>query len=136
MKTYALVAADLFACLAIVFLVALGTLATLVNQEVLTYIETTKTDQQNDPSAPDPRETALLEMLHTKDGEARYQLAFPGKEKRLLNGYEAMVSVLRQERPQDMRIRVDRRVNSGLYQDVILDAKKLNIRPWQDNDAQ
>ena len=136
MKAYALIAADLFAVVAVTFMVALGVLAPLVNSEVLSYIEQTQTDKQSDAAAPDARETVLLEALYVGDGGTRFVLTSKDRQGSTFRGYQDLVDALQQERPQDIRIRIDRRVPSGVYQDILLDAGKLNIRVWQANEAQ
>ncbi len=134
MKAYALIAADLFAVLAVTFMVALGVLAPLVHTEVLSYIEQTKTDKQSDAAAPSANETVLLEVLYTKKKDPRFTLSTKDKEKRSFIRYQDLVAAIENDRPQDIRIRIDRRVSSGVYQDILLDTGKLGIRVWQANE--
>lgn len=135
MKAYALIAADLFAVVAVTFMVALGVLAPLVNSEVLSYIEQTQTDKKSDVAAPDAKETVLLEALYVGNGGTRFVLTSKDKQGNTFRRYQNLVVALQKERPQDIRIRIDRRVPSGVYQDILLDAGKLNIRVWQANEA-
>lgn len=129
----AIVSADLFANLAVVFMVCLGTLAPLVHTEVLTYIDAKATDKSSDPAAPDGRNTALAEIAYGAAGEPFFVVHPPETEVQRFDDYAGLVDWLRQERPEDLRVRVDRRVPSGVYQDLLLDAGKLGIRVWQAN---
>lgn len=136
MKSYALIAADLFAVIAVTFMVTLGVLAPLVNTEVLSYIEQTRTDKKTDASAPEAAETGLLEVVYINSGGAEYVLTpWNASNGMRFSRYEALLLELKQQRPQDLRIRIDRRVSSGIYQDILLDAGKLDIRVWQANEA-
>jgi len=135
MKAYSMIAADLFAVLAVTFMVSLGVLAPLVQNEVLTFMETTKTDKKTDDLAPDQSETALLKVVYQTDHKTVYQLEIPGKAVQKFNDYQQMLIKIKQEQPGDLRLRVDRRVDSGVFQDVILDSMKLDIRVWQVSDG-
>lgn len=135
MKTYALIAADLFAVLAVTFMVTLGVLAPLVNTEVLSYIEQNRTDKKSDAAAPEAQDTALLEVLYGGEGAVRYTLSSESNVKQAYTRYQDLVAALQRQRPQDIRIRVDRRVASGVYQDILLDTGKLGIRVWQANES-
>jgi hypothetical protein len=130
----ALVSADLFANLAVVFMVCLGTLAPMVNQEVLTYIDSKATDKPSDPAAPDAHSTALLEVAVAGGGSPYFVLHEPRGETLRFANYARLLQVLRAKPPEDLRVRVDRRVPSGVYQDLLLDANKLGARVWQAND--
>lgn len=134
MKAYALIAADLFAVLAVTFMVALGVLAPLVHTEVLTYIEETRTDKQSDAGAPRPNETVLLEVLYTERSGPSFILTATDKKKRKFTRYQDLIAAIDIERPQDIRMRMDRRVPSGIFQDIYLDTTKKGIRLWQVNE--
>lgn len=133
MKAYAMVSADLFACLAVVFLVSFGIVAPLTKQEVLTSVEVSKTDKISDSTAPDARSLGVLEVGEGDSGTV-FALSLPGSDPVQYNNYETVIEALEMHRPQELRLRVDRRVSSGIYQDLILDAQKLNIRTWQENE--
>jgi len=135
MKAYAMIAADLFAVLAVTFMVSLGVLAPLVQNEVLTFMESTKTKKSSDSLAPDSTETGLLEIFFIADQQVRYQLKLPGKTSVNINDYQKMLHRLEIEQPQALRLRVDRRVESGVFQDLILDANQLDIQIWQVSDG-
>lgn len=135
MKTYALIAADLFAVLAVTFMATLGVLAPLVHTEVLSYIEQNRTDKKSDAAAPEAQDTVLLEVLYGEEGAIRYTLSSESNLKQDYTRYQNLVAAIERQRPQDIRIRVDRRVESGIYQDILLDTGKLGIRVWQANEA-
>lgn len=133
MKAYAMVSADLFACLAVVFLVSFGIVAPLTKQEVLTSVEVAKTDKASDPSAPDARNVGVLEVFPSSDGTV-FSLNLPGREEIRHTDYAEVIQALKTYGPQELRLRIDRNVSSGIYQDLILDAQKMNIRTWQENE--
>ena len=130
-----IVSADLFAILAVTFMVCLGTLAPLVHTEVLTYIDSKKTDKQSDPAAPDSHYTALVEILYVNNGKTQYVLHQPGSHALRFASYTFLLENLVTKTPEDLRVRVDRRVPSGIYQDLLLDANRLGIRVWQTNEG-
>ncbi len=133
---YTIIMADLMMVLMITFLASLGVLAPLVHNEVLTYIEQNKTDKKSDSNAPKRSESSLLEITYLGNQHYQYHYLEQGKKKFSVNNYDQMMLVLEQKRPQVLRLRIDRRVDSGIYQDVILAAGKLKIRTWQENTAQ
>jgi len=133
-SSYSIMMADLMTVLMITFLASLGVLAPLVYSEVLTYIEQVKTDKKSDINAPQRSESQLLEISYLEKGKYFYHFHNKGK-KQTIATYSEMVDWLNKNRPQVLRVRIDRRVESGIYQDVILDTGKLNIRIWQDNQA-
>ncbi len=135
MNSNYLIAADLFAVLAVTFMVSLGVLAPLVNNEVLTFIEQNATDTKTDTTAPPSHETALLEVTHADSGVTGYILSAPGEAPQRFGDYAAMLKALKAEHPQDIRLRIDRRVPSGVYQDLLLDTAKAGIRAWQQNEG-
>lgn len=135
MKTFSIVIADLFIALAVTFMVAIGALIPVVQKEVLTYLDQTKTDKASDPGAPKASESAMLEVLYGKSGRVHYGLSTPEGGRRSFKRYLNVVKVLREERPQDLRLRLDRRVPAGIYEDIVLEMSKLNIRLWLSNDS-
>ena len=61
-----------------VFLLASVTLSALQNPAVITQLEVMKTNQKtSDPSAPDVRKTAMLEIWEGKDGNPHYKFQLP-----------------------------------------------------------
>ena len=128
-------AADLYAVLTVTFMICLGTLAPLVHTEVLTFMESKKTDKLNDPAARDLRHSALAEVIYVGDEDMLYVLHQPNTQTRQFARYAILLEALAAKTPDDLRVRVDRRVPSGIYQDLLLDANKLGIRVWQTNES-
>jgi len=134
MKAYALIAADLFAVLSVTFMVALGVIAPLVQNEVLTFIESTKTDKETDVTAPDSKLTGLLQIRNVKS-KPEYHLQLNNQDSKKYTNYKGLINALKAVTPNDLRIRIDRRVESGIYQDLLIDTSQLNIQLWQANDG-
>ena len=130
MKSYYIHLADLGLLLATTYIVGLGVIAPLVREEVLTFIEQRKSDSSENTSSPDGAAMALLEVTYGEGGRMGFVYSLKGK-KQSLGQYEHALSVLTATRPQDIRLRVDRRVPSGTLQDLIQDCARLNIRVWQ-----
>lgn len=124
--------ADFALLLATIYIVGLGVIAPLVRQEVMTFIEQRKSDGSDNAPAPDGAAMAQLEVTYGEGGRLGFVYSFKGKKK-VLGQYEFALAVLETERPQDLRLRVDRRAPSGALQDLIQASSRLGIRLWQIN---
>ncbi|MCG8054869.1 MAG: hypothetical protein JAY94_04220 [Candidatus Thiodiazotropha endolucinida] len=131
MKTYATVSADFgFLILGIIMTILVCVLP-LVHQESLMYIEGTKTNNKSDTSAPAAHEALLLEITYQNGGNIRYFATPPNEKKRQYSDKEQAIAFLKQSKPQDVRLRVDRRVPNGDVQDFALWVQGKGGRIWQ-----
>ncbi|MEW8438238.1 MAG: hypothetical protein AB2689_08775 [Candidatus Thiodiazotropha taylori] len=131
MKTYATVSADFgFLILGIIMTILVCVLP-LVHQESLMYIESTKTTNKSDTSAPAAHEALLLEITYQNGGTIHYYATPPNEKKRQYSNKDLAISYLKQSKPQDVRIRVDRRVPHGDVQDLALLVQASGGRVWQ-----
>ena len=125
--------ADLFGALMAVFMFVSVALGLIVSPDVLTYLERTKTEKMQDSSAPTITERVDLTVTWPIEGVPQYQLRMPSGEMKKTNQYEQVMAWIRIERPQDLSIRIDRRIEVGIYSDLLLDAGELGIKVWQND---
>lgn len=131
MKTYATVSADFgFLILGIIMTILVCVLP-LVHQESLMYIESTKTNNKSDSSAPAAQETLLLEITYEDGGTIHYYSTPPNEKKRQYSNKDLAIAYLKQSKPQDVRLRADRRVPNGDVQDLALMVQGVGGRIWQ-----
>lgn len=117
-----------------VFLLASVTLLALQNPAVITQLEVMKTKQKtSDPSAPDVRKTALLEIWE-KDGNPHYKFQPPSGQASETSDATAMLGTIKQANPVELIIRADRHVTVGDMDAVILPARESGIQVWRSND--
>ncbi|MCG8050175.1 MAG: hypothetical protein JAZ15_03155 [Candidatus Thiodiazotropha endolucinida] len=131
MKTYATVSADFgFLILGIIMTILVCVLP-LVHQESLMYIESTKTNNKSDTSAPAAHETLLLEITYQDGGAIHYFATPPNEKKRQYSDKDLAIAYLKQTKPQDVRLRADRRIPHGDVQDLALLVQSNGGRIWQ-----
>ena len=135
MKTYSMVSADFGFLILGIIMVILVCVLPLVHQESLMFMESTKTKNQSDMSAPEAKETVLIELRYGARGTVEYFVTPQGKSNAIsYTGVEGVISFLKESRPQDIRLRVDRRVPHGYAQDVQLAVQHIGGRVWQVSD--
>ena len=118
-----------------VFLLASVTLSALQNPAVITQLEVMKTNQKtSDPSAPDVRKTAMLEIWEGKDGNPHYKFQLPSGQAIETSDAVAMLDKIKQANPVELIIRADRHVTVGDMDAVILPAREIGIQVWRSND--
>lgn len=133
MREFALVTADLFSALAVVFLLLLQVVTPLVHQEVLTYINTDRESDQDQDRERGDRESAVVELVYVEAGETIYRLKPSSGKAERWRSFKEFRNALRAESPDRIKLRVDRRVPAGAYQDVLAAAAEYGIDAWQSN---
>lgn len=135
MKTYSMVSADFgFLILGIIMIILVCVLP-LVHQESLMFMESTKTKNQSDMSAPEAKETVLIELRYGAGGKVEYFVTPQGKSRAIsYAGAGPVIAFLKASHPQDVRLRVDRRVPHGYTQDIQLAVQHIGGRVWQVSD--
>ncbi|MEW8051340.1 MAG: hypothetical protein AB2809_13290 [Candidatus Thiodiazotropha sp.] len=131
MKTYATVSADFGSLILGIVMTILFCIIPLVHQESLMYIESTKTNNKSDTSAPAAHETLLLEITYQDGGTIHYFATPPSEKKRQYSDKDLAIAYLKQSKPQDVRLRADRRVPHGDVQDISLMVQDSGGRIWQ-----
>lgn len=131
MKTYAMVSADLGFLFLGIIMVILVCVLPMVQQESLSFIEVTKAKKQSDITAPDVRETMLVELVYQANGKADFYVTEPKGKKNHFTSTKKVVDFMLKKMPQDVRMRVDRRVPHGVSLDIALPAQEKGIRVWE-----
>lgn len=135
MKTYSMVSADFGFLILGIIMVILVCVLPLVHQESLMFMESTKTKNQSDMSAPDAKETVLVELRYDADGNVEYLVTPQGISQAISYSDKGrVIAFLRESHPQDVRMRVDRRVPHGYAQDIQLAVQHIGGRLWQVSD--
>ena len=99
------------------------------------FMESTKTKNQSDISAPEAKETALIELRYGAGGKVEYFVTPQGKSRAIsYTGVGRVIAFLKTSHPQDVRLRVDRRVPHGYAQDIQLAVQHIGGRVWQVSD--
>ena len=130
MKTYSMASADFgFVMLGIVMIILVCVLP-LVHQESLMYLESAKTRNQSDPTAPEARETMLVELRFSANGNVVYSVTSKEGGRMVRHAKEQVIGLIRKYRPQDVRLRVDRRIPYGLAQEIQLAVQHIGGRIW------
>lgn len=135
---YALSMADLFGVLMVTFLFSLGVVTPLVNQEVTTFIESTKAKPKENANVTNNQEVARLNAIYKQNGQ--YQLEFHykynGKEiRQSFSHLDGIKVFLQQHRPEVLEVKMDGRIKSAVLQQIILDTSELEITMVQVNDS-
>ena len=117
-----------------VFLLTSVTLSALQNPQVVSQLETMKTGQKSDPSAPNIRNTALLEIWKGKEGNPHYKFQPASGQAVETTEATAMVGVIKHANPVELIVRADQHVTVGDLDSVILPARENGTQVWRSND--
>ena len=127
--------ADVMMIMAGVLVVLLAIFIPLAQLEKLTYIENQGKQAQQDAMAPDMRNVALLEVEYRGVDQLpifHWRATEKGATTTTTDYAEVRVAI-EAGHPDAIRLRIDRRVASGIFQDLVIDASNLGIPLWQSN---
>ena len=131
MKTYSMVTADFgFLILGIVMTILVCVMP-LVHQESLMFMENTKTSNKSDMLAPDAKESLLLEVTYSDANGVKFYITEADQKISEPLAKDQAITILKQNKPEDIRLRVDRRVPNGEIQDIALAVQGMGARLWQ-----
>lgn len=134
MKGPYLALADFYAVIGSAFLLIMMLVLQAANIEVITHLQNqARTNKPSDPASPDVRKSARLDVIYGTKAPS-FVLALPGQPPQRFSDYQDVRAALRAVRPADLRLRADRRVESGVTQDITLDAAEIGTRLWQANE--
>jgi len=136
---YAMTMADLFGVLMVTFLFSLGVVTPLVNQEVTTFIESTKAKPKADANVNNNQEVARLNgIFYEETNQYRFEFHYKQnghKSSHSFSKLEGVKRMLLQHRPKVLEVKMDGRIISSVLQQIILDTSELEISMVQVNDS-
>jgi hypothetical protein len=127
--------ADLMMNMVGAMVIMLAVFMPLAQLEQLTLLQNQSAELSGGADQPDAAELALVEIQAGRDGHAPVFLwrGKDGSESERLDDFDALRDRLRTSRPAGIRLRIERQVPSGIYQDLVIDAYDLGIAILQSN---
>ena len=116
--------------------VMLAVFMPLVQLEQLTHLDNSTPEVSGARKQADNLEVALVEISLAQDGSSpvfRWRSSGGGAKTQSLNGYADLKERLDRDRPDAIRLRMDRGVLSGVLQDLVVDTSQLGIAIYQSN---
>jgi len=124
---------DLFASLAGMMIIIVAILMTAVNvKEQLISIENRSAPAHQVHISPDKMNLGLLEVAYRTNGKPLfYWKAYDQQRKQSFQHYSDIRKIIKINRPDRIRLRIDDRVASGVYKRILADASDFNIAIYQ-----
>jgi hypothetical protein len=127
--------ADLMMNMVGAMVIMLAVFMPLAQLEQLTLLQNQTAELAGNRDQPDSAELALVEIRLAADGKTTAFRWRSGDASLVeeLPDFDALRERLRTSRPAGIRLRIERQVPSGIYQDLVIEAYDLGIAIFQSN---